>query len=171
METTPSPQLEQGYQDLKKVVQFIWISIGIAIVSSLVALGFLINSVMNIISMDPEAKSGALVVAVIIAVLGMALSIGVSIFLAKFIAKGRNWARWVYLVMTVFGLYTGLSKVSFSNQTLLITIITIGLYVVGLALQGYICYMLFGSQARLVFLKDKMARLEKDLQALRKLEP
>lgn len=162
-----NPQLQQAHAELKKAVKFIWISIGISAVGSLVAGGFLLTSVRSLIATDPEAKSGALIVAIILAFLGMVLSLGISVLLAKCIAKGRNWARWVYLAVAVVGLYTGLGKVSFSDQTLIITVLTIGLYLVGLVLQGYICYLLFVSPARWVFLKDKIAQLESDLKALR----
>lgn len=167
MNTSTNPQLEQAQHSLDKAMKVIWISIGLSIVSSVVALGFMIYKVGSIFENDPETSSSTLMIAIALAFLGMVLSIVFSIVIAKFIQKGKNVARWVYLVLAVLGLYTGLGKVSFSGDTLFMSIITIGFYLISVGIQAYICHMLFLSPARLIFLKDKMARLESDLQALR----
>jgi hypothetical protein len=166
MENTASPALLEGQKSLRGLMKVVWALLGIGIFSSSVTLGAILYSGLNFTSLDGEAS--------FIVYRGLALGIVffvsailIFVFVAKNLAKGRNWARWVYLAFAVWEVYSSIGYLSAAANGSIMGVVLVLLYIVGTALQVYICVQLFKSPARLVFLQDRLQRMEKDLQDLK----
>jgi hypothetical protein len=163
-----TPALLEGRKGLRSLMKVIWFMVGLGILASLVALGAVIVTVMNMKEVDPTGPIGLMYVTLVVGVLGFAVSIFLSIFVAKNIEKGKNWARWIYLILAVWNLYNGSGSVAggfaFSSVTAVLLML---LFLLGIGVQAYVCAKLFSAPIHLVFLKDKLEKMEKDLKDLR----
>lgn len=168
MEDTNNPGLVEGHKALRHVMKFIWISVGIGVLSSMVGIGIAVWTLARISTLTPEVGLAPMMFPMFLAVLMVVGGITLSVFVALHIEKGHNWARWVYLGFAIWGVYNGVKAIGvLSTDGWMLGLLQFLLFTGGAVLQVYICWLLFRSPARLVFLKDKLTRMENDLKALR----
>ena len=166
-QTTNAPGLVEGQKTLQFVMRFVWVSVAIGMISAVVGVVLIGFQMIKIANGDPEFSLAPLVIPMVLGTLAVMAGVLLSIVIAFYLGKGHNWARWVYLFVCIWSTYSATVELTSIQSLTLLSVIQVILFLGGSVLQIYICWMLFKSPARLVFLKDKLARLENDLKALR----